>query len=462
MWWQLLMVMSMMTPVSAVDLSDLKEAMAYLRQYGYLSPSLSLLQTPPQQLEMLSEPLRTFQRVTELPITGKLDRATLEMMRQPRCGVQDPFNNRTLKYRILGQWRKKRLTYRVYNYPPNMGVAKTRAAIQRAFRYWSEVSPLTFQEVTSGPADIKLSFHKRDAACIMPFDGPGGVLAHADVPESGLVHFDVTERWSEGTTPGPNLRIVAAHEIGHALGLGHSQFRSALMGPVYTGYKDDFKLHPDDVLGIQTLYGKPVSNPRIPPRPKPGSNPPNPCNAVLDAIMLGTHGKTYAFSGQHVWTVTDSGHTAPVLITSLWRDLPGDLSAAVHSPRSGKSYFLKGGKVWRYTGFQLDRGFPRQLAGIPSNIDCAFYLRNNKRLLFIKGSEYWQWDEFGLADQKTYPKALSRLAKGLPSQPDAALTSTNGYIYVFKGDKYWRVNSQLTIDEGYPLSKKERWMQCAN
>ncbi|XP_063065739.1 matrix metalloproteinase-19-like [Engraulis encrasicolus] len=459
MCWLLVILMSMMTTTSAGDPRALREAVAYLGKYGYLSPSFSLSQTPRQQLEMLREPLRTFQRVTELPITGRLDGATLAMMRQPRCGVQDPFNNRTLKYRLLGYWSKNRLTYRILNYTPNMGLAKTRTAIQSAFRYWSEVSPLTFQEVTSGPADIKVSFHRKDG-CVLPFDGPGGVLAHADTPESGLVHFDVAERWSDGTSPGPNLRIVAAHEIGHALGLGHSQFHSALMGPVYTGYKDDFKLHPDDILGIQKLYGKPVSKPRVPPKPQPVSDAPNPCSAALDAMMLGARGKAYAFSGQYVWTVTNSGHTTPIPISSLWRDLPGGLSAAVHSPRSGKSYFIKGGKIWRYTGFHLDKGFPSQLTGIPANVDCAFYLDNIKRLVFIKGSEYWQWDELGSANQKPYPKALSHLVKGLPSHPDAAITWTSGYTYVFKGDKYWRINNQLSIDKGYPQSKKERWMKC--
>uniref|UniRef100_A0AAY5EPX5 Peptidase metallopeptidase domain-containing protein n=1 Tax=Electrophorus electricus TaxID=8005 RepID=A0AAY5EPX5_ELEEL len=321
-----------------------------------------------------------------------------------------------------GYWHKKKLSYRIYNYARSVGAAHTRAAIQTAFGYWSEVSPLRFHEVTGGHADIKLSFHGTDKTCPVPFDGPGDVLPHADVPESGLVHFDADEVWTKGRSYGTNLRIVAAHEIGHALGLGHSQYRSALMAAIYTGYRDNFRLHPDDIRGIQALYVAPAM------AGGPAADSPDPCTASLDAIMLGK-------DPQH--------HVLCILHPLLTRHWP---------------FFLTGKKIWRYSGFKLDLGYPKLLI-IPPNIDSAFFSRVSKKLIFIKGSEYWQWDELGSGNVlKYYPKPLSHLVPGLPSNPDAALTWNSGHIYVFKGDQYWRVNARHFIDKGYPRSTKERWM----
>jgi hypothetical protein len=48
---------------------------------------------------------------------------------------------------------------------------------------------------------------------------------------------------------------VALHELGHSLGLGHSEVTGSVMEPVYAGSRRS--LHPDDIAGIQALYSVP-------------------------------------------------------------------------------------------------------------------------------------------------------------------------------------------------------------
>ena len=47
---------------------------------------------------------------------------------------------------------------------------------------------------------------------------------------------------------------IALHELGHSLGLGHSNNTAAIMTPYYT-YNPNAQLTSDDTRGIQAIFG---------------------------------------------------------------------------------------------------------------------------------------------------------------------------------------------------------------
>lgn len=169
-----------------------REAEAFLEKYGYLNEQVSKAPTSMQ----FSNAIREFQWVSQLPISGMLDPATLRQMTRPRCGVADAdgqaawaervsalFAGRRAKMRRKkrfakrgNKWYKQHLSYRLVNWPQHLPKPAVRGAVRAAFQLWSNVSALEFWEApAAGPADIRLTFFQGDHNDGLgnAFDGPG-------------------------------------------------------------------------------------------------------------------------------------------------------------------------------------------------------------------------------------------------------------------------------------------------
>ena len=120
---------------------------------------------------------------------------------------------------------------------------------------WEAASGLTFEDISSGQADIYISFEQGDHGDTNAFDGPGGSLGHAFY--IGDIHIDDSDDWSVTPFVGTRLLSQFTHLIGHSLGLRHSTESDSVMDFFYKGWDINFRLSQGDREAIQELYGKP-------------------------------------------------------------------------------------------------------------------------------------------------------------------------------------------------------------
>ncbi|OWM85825.1 hypothetical protein CDL15_Pgr012075 [Punica granatum] len=265
--------------MKSTKIPSLNEVKGYLQAYGYMERSedhpTGTSGDSPITESSLKPAIRMYQEWNHLEVTGKLNSETIARMMTPRCGTPDivripdkgvHHESKPGKFRVVAHysffknmnpWSQRQLTYSFTSTIPSVPIGDLRAICTRAFQHWAAVSPFQFREAGQGEvANIMIGFYTGDHGDGYPFDGLGHTWAHAFSPRDGRLHYDGSENWSISTptTDQTDLESVTLHEIGHTLGLAHSQDPDAVMYAYINTGVIKRQLQQDDINGIQALY----------------------------------------------------------------------------------------------------------------------------------------------------------------------------------------------------------------
>jgi len=158
-------------------------------------------------------------------------------------------------YTLSGhKWDKSVLKYYFINGTDDISGDGEKTAFYTAFNTWSAVVPIRFEEtLTLSEADIKIRFATTSEWSSATYSlSPRELSYYPEQNCKGNIILN-DDYWDFNLTAGSSADLVyiAIHEVGHVLGLCHSDNPNTMM---YINYSPKRSLHSYDIQGIQLIY----------------------------------------------------------------------------------------------------------------------------------------------------------------------------------------------------------------
>ncbi|XP_072375591.1 interstitial collagenase-like [Diabrotica undecimpunctata] len=447
-------VLLLLSVTVCAENSTLKYATSFLKRFGYLNASSNAISS----IDMI---LVEFQEKYNLPVTGTLNNDTMNMMRnKPRCSVAA--NN----YVIHSKWNKTKLRW---YFPQAISNPNYINLASEAFDRWENISNLKFEQIIipSPKPDITITVVPNNhdfrascqgnSKCPFNFDGPGKVLAHAYYPganECIEIHLDATERWYVGNGRSPdgetNFLAVLMHEIGHSLGLEHSNIDSSIM---YPWYQQDVRLSDDDKKAMSKLYGqKRTSSPTPTPVTQTtishqALTPKNICLIQYpDVMFLATspqfpNYRMYVGSGKYLWKFDLNEMRLPkypeLIADYLPKELRSTLVSHVFQNSDGHLITLSNNRYYAasFPNLKIQKSFVFPSIPMRTKINALFQTNGGQMYLLYNDNSYIEFNEAGDVLNRG---PLNYLFPGIPNKITSAFRYTDGFIYFFQNNTYYK------------------------